>query len=87
MVRKLELDIPDIEYSRIAKSAASLGETPEAAVLRIVSERYGTNNAKVPGLSLMKYAGSISRIDPMGSDNEQIDADLAREYGNELDHE
>lgn len=33
---------------------------------------------------LMRYAGAVSSGNPRAADNEQIDADLAREYGKDL---
>lgn len=34
--------------------------------------------------NLMKHAGAVQSGNPNGGDNEQIDADLAREYGKDL---
>ncbi|MGI8468845.1 MAG: hypothetical protein ACR2N3_10360 [Pyrinomonadaceae bacterium] len=34
--------------------------------------------------NLMKHAGAAQSGNPNGGDNEQIDADLAREYGRDL---
>ena len=34
--------------------------------------------------NLMKHAGSVQSDNPNGGDNEQIDADLAREYSKDL---
>jgi hypothetical protein len=33
---------------------------------------------------LLRYAGAVSSGNPHAADNEQIDADLAREYGKDL---
>ena len=85
VVRKLELEIPDAEYARLVRDAAQCGQSPESAILKIVSDRYGISSDKIAGLSLMKYAGCISSDDPNGSNNEKIDEDLAKEYGRGLD--
>ncbi len=34
--------------------------------------------------NLLKHAGAVQSDNPNGGDNEQIDADLAREYGKDL---
>lgn len=85
MVRKLELEIPEADYARLVRDAASRGQSPETEILRIISDRYGIATEKIEGFSLMKYAGCFSSGDPDGSNNERIDEDLAKEYGRGLD--
>ena len=85
MVRKLELEIPNLLFERIQTQAQRSGTSPERILIDMAEERF----VDVPELTessfLLKYAGCIQSGDPYASDNERIDADLAKEYGNEVD--
>jgi hypothetical protein len=65
------------------------GQRLELATLileEITSERTKETKSETNGSgSLRELFGSVSLGHPTGADNESIDADLAREYGN--DHE
>ncbi len=91
MSKTLILEIPDEVFSSFQKQAERRGETAEKFVLEIVLKNSPKTNG---GLSeqekekaledLMKFAGSVDSGNPRSSDNEQIDADLDKEYGKDL---
>jgi hypothetical protein len=91
MSKTLTLEIPDEIFSSFQKQAASKGETAEKFVLEIVLKNSPKTNGslneqeKEQALEdLMKFAGSANSGNPRSGDNEQIDADLAKEYGKDL---
>ena len=91
MSKILTLEIPDEVFRNFQKQAESRGETAEKLVLEIVLKTYSkTNNTlsnqeKDQALEkFMKHAGAINSGNPRSADNEQIDADLAAEYGRGL---
>lgn len=91
MSKNLTLEIPDEVFSNFQRQAESKGETAEKFVLEIVLKNSPKMN---DGLSeqekdqaleeLMKFSGSVNSENPRSGDNEQIDADLAKEYGKDL---
>lgn len=91
MSKTLTLEIPDEVFSSFQKQAESKGETAEKFVLEIVLKNYSKSNGnitqqeKTDALNeLMKFAGAVNSGNPRSADNEQIDADLAKEYGKDL---
>ena len=86
MSHKLTIDLPDGLYSRIADAARSLDRSPgdiaagmlaKADVPSVPTQE--SRDATGRGGSIRRFFGSLGR--PGGSsDNEDIDADLAREY-------
>jgi len=91
MSKTLTLEIPDEVFSSFQKQAASKGETAEKFVLEIVLKNSPKTNGSLSEQEkeqaleeLMKFAGSVNSGNPRSGDNEQIDADLAKEYGKDL---
>lgn len=91
MSKTITLEIPDEVFSSFQKQAESTGKSTEKFVLEIVLKKYSkingnlTEQEKADALEdLMKFAGAVSSGNPRSADNEEIDADLAREYGKDL---
>jgi hypothetical protein len=91
MSKTLTLEIPDEVFSNFQKQAASKGETAEKFVLEIVLKNSPKTNGSLSEQEkeqaleeLMKFAGAVNSGNPRSGDNEQIDADLAKEYGKDL---
>jgi hypothetical protein len=91
MSKTLTLEIPDEVFSSFQRQAESRGETAEKFVLEIVLKNLPKTNGSLTEQEkeqaledLMKFAGSINSGNPRSGDNEQIDVDLAKEYGKDL---
>ncbi len=90
MSKTLILEIPDEVFSSFQKQAASKGETAEKFVLEIVlknaprPENNNSKNAQEAEKRFARWIGAVNSGNPRSGDNEQIDADLAREYGKDL---
>ncbi len=91
MSKIITLEIPDEVFSSFQKQAESKGETVEKFVLEIVLKTYSKTNGDLSEKEkdqalkkLMKFAGAVNSRNPRSADNEQIDADLADEYGRGL---
>lgn len=91
MSKTLVLEIPDDVYSSVQKQAESKGSTTENVVLEVVLKNFSKSNGNLSGQEksdalkeLMKFAGAVNGGNPRSADNEQIDADLAAEYGKDL---
>jgi hypothetical protein len=55
------------------------------AVIALPERRQLSEGEREEALAkLLRYAGAVSSGNPRSADNEQIDADLAREYGRDL---
>lgn len=96
MSQVLPVEIHDELYAAIELQALRLGTTPATLAAATLAARFDRNrknvvcspsqsgmgqNAEVD--SLEEMFGSVDLGAPTGLDNDQIDADLAREYGNE----
>lgn len=87
MNRKLEL--PESVYTNLVRAAQASGTTPAGWI----QERLPKNGVHGNGSDVTDedLAAADAALDdclvslgrPIGTDNEQIDADLAREYGND----
>ncbi len=84
------LEIPDPVYEKLAEAAKASGTTPVgwiAAQLRQAWDQDGQGGAPSreqiaeANARLKKHMVSLGY--PTGCDNEQIDADLVREFGND----
>lgn len=91
-MKTLTFEVPDQLYEAFEQMAAKRGRSVEAIARELLAKSAPRRQAKSPakrrrnGLArLMRFAGCVSSGDPRSSDNERIDADLAREYAN--DHE
>jgi hypothetical protein len=86
--RTLTIELPDELYQAFEQAAASSGRTAEAVALEWLARhpvaptppRAGGSGYPAEG-RLRRYAGIVHSGDPHSSDNDRIDADLAREYG------
>jgi len=91
MSKTLTLEIPDEVFNSFQKQAESKGETAEKFVLEIVLKTYSKTKGNLSEQEkdqaleeLMKFAGAVNSGNPRSANNEQIDADLADEYGRGL---
>ena len=91
MSKTLTLEIPDEVFSGFQKIAESKGETAEKFVLEIILKNFPKTNGSLSEQEksnalkkLMEFSGAVSGGNPRSADNEQIDADLAAEYGKDL---
>jgi len=89
MGRQLTLEIPDELYEPLAKSAEAVGQTLDEWILTrlrpLTQQRELSEIEREAAMAkLMAFAGCVNSGDPKSADNEAIDADLAREYGKEL---
>ncbi len=91
MSKTITLEIPDEVFNGLQKQAENKGETAEKFVLEIVLKTYSKTNGNLSEQEkdqalkeLMKFAGAVNSGNPRSADNEQIDADLAAEYGKDL---
>ncbi len=91
MSKTITLEIPDEVFSSFQKLAASKGETAEKFVLEIVLKNFPKANGSLSEQEksdalkdLMRFSGAVNSGNPRSADNEQIDADLAAEYGKDL---
>lgn len=93
MSHTLTIELPSEVYDYFREMAAKAGQTPEAwARDRLEAIVPGTvfmtsaERAKAVA-DLMKHAGAVDLGHPTGSDNEQIDRDLADEYASTHEEE
>ncbi len=90
MSKTITLEIPDEVFSSFQKQAASKGETAEKFVLEIVlknvprTKNVNSKNEQKAEQQLARWIGAVNSGNPRSADNEQIDADLAQEYGKDL---
>lgn len=92
MGRQLILELPDELYEPLAKAATSVGKPLDEwilARLRPLAQRpvLSEEEKEAAMAELMAFAGCVNSGDPNAADNERIDADLAREYGNTHEEE
>ncbi len=91
MSKTLTLEIPDEIFDGFEKQAESKGKTAETYVLEIVLKNFPKPNGKLSEqkkndalADLMRFSGAVNSGNSRSGDNEQIDADLAREYSKDL---
>ncbi len=99
MSKTVMLELPDSIYAAVHRAATFAGTTPDAWIIgQVVRElkhdepaagngRKGSSPGPDPDDPLRSLFGSVRAGDPTGSDNDRIDADLAREYGDTHDTE
>lgn len=87
-MRKLTFEIPDEVYEAIEAIAARDGKDPRDLALEWLAEHtpkprqtLTPEESKAARQSLRRHFGAVNSGNPRSADNEQIDADLAREYG------
>lgn len=90
MSTPLVLHLSDDDWAALCRAAAAAGTTPEGLAEEAIQGRLGTPaEAATPATDaddpFERLFGNVDLGYPTGSDNESIDADLAREYAR--DHE
>jgi hypothetical protein len=93
MSQTLILELSDEVYTTIQRQAESAGTSPAHWLATTLEQQYGPRhawqNARWPRTAAEQHAarvrfeqhfGEVDLPDATGADNEQIDADLAREY-------
>lgn len=75
MSHALVLELPDDVYQPLLEAASAADQTPEEWVVTNLRRQLVKPDEK-----LRRLFGSISLGKPTGTENEQIDADLARAY-------
>jgi hypothetical protein len=69
---------------RLRLAALILDELASAAPVLAAHQPLSEEQRKTALAKLLRHAGAVSSGNPCSADNEQIDADLAREYGKDL---
>jgi hypothetical protein len=100
MSQWLTIELPDETYSVLRERAERAGTTPSALLAADVQWWYRPSlgiprppdtrteeEKQAAREQLRRLIGSFSSGRPTGADNEQIDADLAREYGDNHENE
>jgi hypothetical protein len=94
MSQTLILELSDEVYTAIQRQAESAGTSPAHWLATTLEQQYGLRqagqSARRPRTAAEQHAarvcfeqhfGEVDRPDAVGADNAQIDADVAREYG------
>ena len=88
MSKSVNIEVPDEVYRVLQKLAKETGKSMELLAAEWVS-KYGPRpvplrsdaQRRAARQNLLRFAGMHKGNDPQGSQNERIDADLVREYG------
>jgi hypothetical protein len=78
MTYSLKLELPDELRRSLTEVATLSGQTPEEWVVAVVRQQLGRRDE-----NLRRHFGALDLGAPVGADNEQIDADLARVYSDD----
>jgi hypothetical protein len=90
MSQSLTVELNDETYHAIERRAEASGNSPSNLAAAVLERQFQDGNASTGGVgsktgpasgSLEELFGSVSLKSAVGLDNKQIDADLAREYG------
>ena len=94
MSQTLILELSDEVYTTIQRQAESAGTSPAHWLATTLEQQYGSRYAgqsaqrprtaaeqQAARVRFEQHFGEVDRSDAVGADNAQIDADLAREYG------
>jgi len=95
MSQTLILELSDEVYATIQRQAESAGTSPAHWLATSLEQQYGARQAwhsarrprtaaeqQAARVRFEQHFGEVDLLDAIGADNEQIDVDLAREYGN-----
>jgi len=87
MHSNLAIQLSERAFSVLSSEALAAGKTPEELAAAVVESIYAGNrivspDAEAARVRFEKCFGSIDMGHPIGIENEAIDADLARAYGN-----
>jgi hypothetical protein len=82
---EIKIHLSEQKYDDLQSRAVVNGVTPERMATELLEKQLAMNgnvemHERVPGL-IRRNFGSIDLGKPTGSDNESIDADLAKEFG------
>jgi hypothetical protein len=87
MSKTLVLEMPDEVFANVERVAASEDLSTEDFILELILQNIAQQRspldaeaARIAEERFMSWFGSVSLRHPIGTDNEKIDADLAREY-------
>jgi len=91
MSQQILIEMSDQAYEALAREAAARGTTPSVVAASTLEQRFaGDNGAPRTDMTqadieegrrrFERHFGEVSVPEAVGLDNEQIDADLAREY-------
>jgi hypothetical protein len=79
------LELPEQTYAALVEAARAEGVSPtewiEGKLPRAAADTRSEQERSDALKRLLRHAGAIDLGYPTGTDNDQIDADLAREYG------
>jgi hypothetical protein len=78
MTYSLKLRLPEELREPLTEVAAVTGQTPEEWITAVVRQRLAQRDER-----LRRHFGAVNLGAPSGVDNEQIESDLARTYGDE----
>lgn len=88
MSKTLMFELPDEVYTALQQMAVRRGRSFEEVALEFLlkhrpkpRQRLSDQERRAARERLMRHAGTASLGHATGADNESIDADLAREYG------
>jgi len=90
MSQTLILELSDEAYTTIQRQAESAGTSPAHWLATTLEQQYGPRHARQLRTAAEQHAarvrfeqhfGEVDLPGAIGADNEQIDAELAREYG------
>jgi len=83
MTHHLTLELPEEVYQPLAEEAERTGQSLEQWVIARLRSYALTPEERQAALArLMRHAGGADLGHAIGADNNEIDAELGREYGN-----
>jgi hypothetical protein len=96
MSHKLTIEMSDWAYEALVREASARGTTRPVVAASTLEQRIAEGNGahrtdmteaeiEESRLRFERHFGEVNVPDPKGCDNEQIDADLAREYANDYE--
>ena len=86
MSKSVTLELPDDVWRAMVEEALHEGRTPEAIAVKWLTGKAPKRDQKSPRQTeagrnrFRRHFGAVKSVKPRSADNEQIDADLAREY-------
>jgi hypothetical protein len=91
MSKTLVLEISDEVYSSVERRVQQKGSTPEIFVIESIVKNLSNTEENMNKRSetearndLLRFAGAANSGNSRSADNEQIDSDLATEFGKDL---
>jgi hypothetical protein len=79
MSHTISFEVNDRTLFALQQMAAELGKTPAEVAGETIENLFAPSQIKKTG-DFSRHIGAFASDTPMSVDNEQIDADLAREY-------